>query len=403
MADIYDVAIVGGGVAGSFAALRLAEKHNNIKTILIEWGRPPFKRRRACEGFLGCFPSSDGKLYVDDLLKVKQFVDGRKVRHANNWVFDYLMEVNSMKLIKDSLPQQSIVKKIKEIDFSVTTNSYYQWKPDSIHLLSRNIAEQIETGGNIELSFDNQVYNILKRKGNFLISTANGDILCKKVILAVGRSGWRWCSELYKELGLTIKNDTANFGIRVEIAGQYMKEWNRSHCTLIKKNLELGPFSWSGTIIPEDHIDVVLSSFRSNEERWKSDKVSFSLLSSRYFKNQGTYQTDRLSKLAFLLFNERVSKEKLKLLMKKKSVLSMVPEYDWLPAVIEELESFIPNLITRGYYHVPNILPMVPEISINSHLETEIEGLFVAGESAGVRGIMAAALMGAVVGDSVCK
>lgn len=399
----YDVGIIGAGVAGSFAALRMAQSHPETKTIIFDFGRPPGKRRRQLEGWFGCFPASDGKLYSNDLEKVAKIVDGRKARHAHKWVMDVFNESDTMKLIKDTLPNSVALKRIQGANLTLQSNDHYQWKPESIHHLSRIVSEKIKDIGNVELNFDNEIHKISKKKGHFQITSANGEYLCKKVILCVGRSGWRWVNKLYKELGLSQSDDYASFGARVEMPTQYLKDFNRSHCTLTREGLEVGPFSWFGTIIPEDHADLVISNFRSNEDRWKSDKVSFSLLSSHFFKDAGCYQADRLGKLAFLLFNDRVSKERIKIFIKGESQLCYLPEYTWLKQTLEELDSVIPNLLTKGYLHLPNILPIASKIQLSSNLESEIEGLFVAGESAGVRGIIAAATMGSVVADSTNK
>ena len=82
----YDVGIIGAGVAGSFAALKIAKDHKNIKTILFDLGRPPMKRRRQLEGWLGCLPNSDGKLYLNDLDRVSNLVGAKKTKSAYNWV-----------------------------------------------------------------------------------------------------------------------------------------------------------------------------------------------------------------------------------------------------------------------------------------------------------------------------
>ncbi len=70
MSIYYDVAIVGAGMAGSMAAHRLIQKNPDIKIILIDIGRPPGKRRRQIEGFMGCFPNGDGKFYSSDVDKI---------------------------------------------------------------------------------------------------------------------------------------------------------------------------------------------------------------------------------------------------------------------------------------------------------------------------------------------
>jgi len=400
----YDVGIIGAGVAGSFAALRIAEKYPKINAILIDVGRPPGKRRRQIEGWLGCFPTGDGKIYMNDLDKVKDVVDGRKAAPAFKWVLDQLGEVNSMRLIKTSKISAAAKKRIKENGLEIQYNNYYQWKPESVHKLSKYMAEYIENIGNVTLCFDNEVYFISKvDKNTFQISTADGIINCHKLILCAGRSGWRWVTNLYDDLGIISNDDYAYCGVRLEIAANYFKDLNKSHLTIYDDDIEVGPFCWNGTIIQEDHSDLVISAFRSNEDRWRSDKVSFSLVKSMYFPNDGSVQADRIGKLSFVLFNDRVSKERVKLFMNKGSLLNQLPEFDWLTVTLERLNEVLPNLCSRGYLHVPNIVPMPAEINLGTNLESEIDGMFVAGESAGVFGIAAAATMGAICADSACK
>lgn len=400
--NIYDIAIIGAGVGGVFSALRLAKLHK-AKTILIEFGAGPAKRRRQLEGWLGSFPAGDGKLYTSNIDQILNIADGRKVNPAFRWVKEILEESTPLKLIKDSFPSASMQKKLGALGFDIISNDYFQWKPESIHKLSKIITDQIEESGLIEYSFNNEVFKILKKKNFFQISTENGDIHAKKVILAVGRSGWRWATKLYKDLGICSNDDYAKFGIRVEISGQHLKEFNKSHCTLVRSDLELGPFSWNGTIIPEDHADFATSAFRSNENRWRSEKVSFSVIGKRLYKNQGVHQTDRLGKLAHLLYEDRVAKERIKTFSKGKTQLNLLPEYNWLVPVLTEIEQFIPSLLGKGYFHTPDVLALPAEIRLNNSLESEIDGLFVIGESAGIKGIMGAAVSGSIAADSACK
>lgn len=403
MSNVFDIGIIGGGVAGCFAATRIAEKYPNNKVVLTDFGAKFSKRRRFLEGALGCFPNSDGKLYLNNLSQVSEIADGRKVNAAYKWVMETLSEVNPMKVIKDTMPSAAAQKRIKEAGFDITLNDHIQWKPESIHLLSRLISEKIEKAGNVQFSFDNEVFKILKKKNVFVISTATGDIFCKKIILCVGRSGWRWVNKLYKDLGLVVNDDYAYYGARIEISSQYLKDFNKSHCTLNKEGLECGPFSHSGTVIPEDHADLVTSAFRSNEDRWKSDKVSFSVLTSKYCPDNGCLQTERLGKLAFLLANDRVGKERIRSFMRKENELTLIPEYQCLFDIFTKLNLLIPNLLTKGYYYTPNVLTLTSKIRLGTNLESEIDGLYVAGESAGVVGLLSAALMGTVAADNICK
>lgn len=399
----YDIGIIGAGVAGAFSALRLAEHHKKSKIILFELGRPPQKRRRFLEGWFGCFPTGDGKIYTNDLGKILDIVDGRRAKPLSKWFYKKLEEINPAKPIKTKLPDAGLIKKITDAGFEIEKLNYAQWCPDSIHQLSKIVAERLEDSGNIDFSFDNEVYNFYKKNKGFILSTSEGDFKCKKIILCAGRTGWRWVNKLYRDLGILVRDDIAKYGITIEIPGQYMKNFNKSHCILRREDLEIGPFSWNGSIIQEDHANLTIAAFRSNENRWKTDKVFFPLIGKKHFPDEGCKQTDRLSRLAFLLFGDRVGREKIKYIMKCDSQLNLIPEYQWLKNTLEEINEIIPALISRGYYHCPSIETNLSEIRVGTNLSTEINGLYVAGESAGFVGLAAAGISGAIAAESAVK
>ena len=176
----YDIAIIGSGVAGTFAALRAAETHK-AKVILFELGHKPAKRRRQIEGFLGCFPTGDGKIYTNSIDQVLEQVDTKRANAANKFVFKQLEEVTNLKVIKDKMPNVSVQKRIESANFNISLNDYIQWKPESIHQLSKNIVEKIEGSKVLTQSFDNEVSKITKQKNGFIISNQEGDIFLAKI------------------------------------------------------------------------------------------------------------------------------------------------------------------------------------------------------------------------------
>lgn len=400
----YDVGIIGAGVAGAFATLKIAKDHKNAKTIVFDLGRPPMKRRRQLEGWLGCLPNSDGKLYLNNLNKVSDLVGVRKSKSAFGWFEKTLANIDTFKVSKDKSPNLSVEKKLKKIGYDIQLNDHIQIYPKDIHLLSKYMAEAIEINKNITFNFDSEVKTIYKQKNVFVITAEEQEFRCKKLIIAVGRSGWRWAGQLFNNLGIIDNNDIARFGIRVEMNSIHLKDFNKSNCSLLKgDDIEIGPLSWFGTVIPEDHVDVAISAFRSNENRWKSDKVSFSLIGNRPFPATGFEQTDRIGKLTFVLTNDRIIKERVSNLVSGKSKISIIPEYNWIKDTVQELSTVVPELMTKAYFHVPTINPMAPKINIGNNLETEVDGMFVAGESAGIHGILSAATMGIIVADQACK
>ena len=389
----FDVGIIGAGVAGAFATYKMAKDHKNTKTILFDLGRPPMKRRRQLEGWLGCLPNSDGKLYLNDIDKVADLTGLRKAKSAFTYLKHILHNVDDFKVTKDKSPSASMEKKLSKSGYQVSLNDYIQIYPKDIHLLSKYMADTIEKSGNVTFSFDNEVKSIHKQKGAFVVVTDTQEYKCKKLIIAVGRSGWRWAKDLFTNFGIVDNNDVAKFGIRVEINSGMMKDFNKSNCTLTKDNIEIGPLSWYGTVIPEDHLDLAISAFRSNENRWKSDKVSFSLIGNQPFPNTGFEQTDRIGKLTFILANDRIIKERVSSIMNGRSKISIIPEYNWLRDSIAQLAVVIPEILTKGYFHVPTITPSAPKIIIGYKLETDLDGMFVVGDIGVVLGILFAGLL----------
>lgn len=403
MPNIMDIGIIGCGVAGAFASLKIAQTHKDAKVVVFDIGRKWAKRRRQIEGFLGCLPNSDGKLYLSDIGKVSELVGAKRANSAHKQVDKIISNIIDLKVVKDKGPNIAVSKRLKKSGYDVSLNDYIQMYPKDIHLLSKYMAEHLEKDQNITFVFDNEVAKIYKNKGIFTITTETQEYKCKKLIIAVGRSGWRWAKQLYSDFGIIDNNDIARFGIRIETNSNIMKDFNKSNCTMIKDNIEIGPLSWYGTIIPEDHMDMAISAFRANENRWKSDKVSFTLIGQQQFPNGGFEQTDRIGKLTFLLANDRIIKERVSHILTGKSKISIIPEYDWLKAAILDFATVLPEVLTKSYFHVPTIAPFAPKINIGTNLESDIAGMFVVGESANVHGILSAACMGIIASDAVCK
>lgn len=406
----YDIGIVGAGIAGSLAAFRLSKKHPALKIALFDIGRPPGKRRRQLEGFMGCLPVGDGKLYPNDIEELisplfkEKFLDGRKVRPIGDEILSWIESIQKTKLIKTSKISSSLYKKISK-DFAIQELNYYSWKPSQIHEFMKEISDELENSNNISKLFDTIITKIEKNKNEYFVYSNNVQFLCKKIIIATGRSGWRYLGELFQNLQIEYIDNMSTYGIRAEMPLKFLKDFNGSHCRLINSSEEVGIFDWNGTVIPEDHSDnLVISAFRSNEDRWKSEKVSFPILIKNYAgAHRGASEAERISKLVFLLSNDRVNKEKIKTLIKGDSQFSMLPEFDKIKKIIEKINEFIPDLILHGSYYVPMLIPHPPITKLNSDLETEQEGCYLAGEAADIFGIISSMVTGFIVADAVTK
>jgi hypothetical protein len=316
---------------------------------------------------------------------------------------DQLNEIDILKGIKSKQPLPTLKKTIYDKGFELKIHNYDQWTPDQIHQLSKISSDKIEAAGNVTLSFDTEVFDFLKNDKKFIVNTSQGEFICKRLILGAGRSGWRWINTIYKNLGLLQTENVAKFGVKIEMPGSALKEFHKAHCSLIREDLEIGPLQWSGSIIQEDHEDMTLAAFRSNESRWKSDKVFFSVQKNIEVNSNPCFYVDRIAKLSHLLSGDRVGREKIKTFSNGIGDLSEMPEYSWVTSTLKSLDAIFPNIINRGYFHVPDIDTNISKINIANNLETEVDGLFVAGECAGVKGIAAAGIMGAIAAEGAAK
>ena len=401
---IFDVGIIGGGMAGVFAAYKLAKTSKDVKCIMFDIGRPQGKRRQQLCGWLGVLPNSDGKLYHSNVDDVAELVGSRKANTSFSFFKEVLRNVVDFKTIKDRPLNQSLEKRLKKLDYNIRLNNYSQIYPKDVHALSKFMVTDINATKNVLYSFDNEVLEVTKTKNLFTIQTERQEYKCRKIILCTGRAGWRWASKLYTNFGIVKDNSLSRFGVRVEMPAHNLKEFNRSGCTLSKAGqMEVGPFSWNGTIIPEDHEDLAISAFRSNENRWKTDKVSFQMISNIETENNGFQQTDRIGRLTFILTNDRILKEKVSTLLNDKSRISIIPEYQRIKEDLMELSQVIPDLTSKAYFHVPTLIPLPPRIQIAKNLSTEVDGMFVAGETAGKIGLLSAAMMGVIAATEIVK
>lgn len=228
---VYDIGIIGAGVAGVFAAYKIAKENSECKTIVFELGRPPLKRRRQLEGWLGALPNSDGKLYLSDSDRVSSLIGTRSTKDANKFVTSTLKNVSDLSSVKDKGPSASLKKKLEKNGYDLFLNDYIQLYTKEIHNLSKLISQFIESSENFTYNFDDEVVSVTKQKGVFCIQTQTKEFKCKKILISVGRSGRRWSGDLFKKLGIIENNDISRYGIRAEMPASALKDLNKSTYT----------------------------------------------------------------------------------------------------------------------------------------------------------------------------
>lgn len=390
----YDIAILGCGVAGATAAYALRQSQKSV--ALIDVGMPPLKRRRQMEGWLGLLPSSDGKLFLND---IDHCFFNKDV--AFGQVQDLLSHAGSFKINESEKINNNFIKTAQSNDFSIEYYNWMQLYPKDIHQLSRYMNSQIENLDNYCQYFEVEISDVFHDNDIYTIDFGeDGQITAKKIIVALGRSGWRTAHHIFKKFNLIKDNTKAKVGVKIETKSDNLKEFKNSILKLKSDHhrITLGPFLSNGTVIPEDHIEMAQASFRSNEKRWESTYTTFDLI-QEFDTPDAFTMVDRLSKLTWLLGNDRIIKESTTYITNGKSKLFQLEEYQFLRSSFQTISNLFPEILERSYYYAPLIVPEAAEIELDSNLQSNMPGLYCIGESARIPGLLGAMISGMKMGD----
>lgn len=238
-----DVVIIGGGLAGIFAAYELILKAPQASVLLIEQGDSIEKR--SCPIIAGKVPRCIN-CPVCDIMRgfggAGAFSDGKFnfTTKFGGWLTDYLPEKEVMSLI-------DYVDEVNQ-SFGATADVYSTETPaadvirlkalgEDIHLLDARckhvgteknrvllkkfsdfLAERIELWTNVKVD------TFEPADGGYRLVTTKGEISCDYLIAAPGRAGAEWFAEECRRLDLKLLNNQVDIGVRVELPALVFKE-----------------------------------------------------------------------------------------------------------------------------------------------------------------------------------
>jgi uncharacterized FAD-dependent dehydrogenase len=234
----YDIIIVGGGAGGVFASYELTKLGSGARVLLLEKGHALERRHcpislgkvsacihcEPCEimnGFGGAGSLSDGKynittefggdlhshIGVPKALEFMNYVDSVLVGNGGADAKLYSTGGGDLKTLALKNNLHLLDAKVRHLG------------TDRNVKIMANIYDYIKDNVTIEFSAD--VETVEKTDSGFSVMTKGGEFFtCTDLILASGRSGSHWLSDVMNKFGVALKSNRVDIGVRVELPAE---------------------------------------------------------------------------------------------------------------------------------------------------------------------------------------
>lgn len=240
----YDVCIIGAGIAGICAAYELSIR-TNLSIALIEQGNEI--KKRVCpklqdkkiekclnckhcnimNGFGGAGGFSDGKYNITTEFGgwLNEYLSDEEVIEKIEYVNDIIMKFGATDKITDDNSEfaNKFSRKALEYDLHLKRAKVKHIGTENNFNVLVNMFEYLKD--KIEIVCDTKVEKISKSGKRYILDiSGKNTVSCKYLIAAPGRSGSVWFSKQCEELGILLKNNQVDIGVRVELPEEVMHD-----------------------------------------------------------------------------------------------------------------------------------------------------------------------------------
>jgi hypothetical protein len=459
MAD-YDVVLVGAGPAAIFCALELIWRHPGLRLLMLEKGRdikerhcPSRELQAPCfhcpscaivSGWGGAGAFSDGKLALStevggllgQHLEHKQFADGIDYVHDVYIRFGAPLSVYGLERLDEiaALQRRAALAGLRLVPAPIRhlgtgrTQEVLQQMQDYL----------LECG--VEIRTKSPVASLFTIEGAVagVVTGDDEEIRAEYVVCAPGRQGSEWMSQEADRLGLQMRINPVDIGLRIELPAVVMEPI--TSLTYEAKFLYSTPtfedavrtfcMNPHGEVVMENTDGIISVNGHSHAET-KTEYTNFALLVSKSFTEPfkepiayGKYIASLanmlgggviVQRLGDLLSGHRSTRERITkglvvptLQEATPGDLSLVLPYRHFTAILEMLKAL--DQVASGVYSRHTLLYGVEvkfyssRLDVSDTLETGIHNLFVAGDGAGItRGLAQASLSGVVVARAISE
>ena len=451
----YDVAIIGGGIGGLMAAYGLRSADASLRIAVLEKGREIDRRKcpasggRSCvycpvcsitSGFAGAGAFSDGKF---NLGTAYGGTLGEELGEAT--AMDYIRRVSAVLdrftpagiEVREYGSNEALKLKCLQNNLRLLDMNVKHLGTDNNLLIMRRLIEWLGQNG-VDLCAETDVQRVEAIPGGYLLHTQKGSVTAGQLVIATGRSGAEFVGSLCKQLGIRMRSNAVDIGVRVEMKDAIWREFSSQiyepkilfRTKTFEDRTRMFCFNQGGIVSAENNDNVITANGHSfADPAKKTENCNFAILSSIRFTepfNNPTEYAKSFSKMANLIGNGNVLVQRFGDLIRGRRTndhrLGQNTVIPTLKATAGDISLALPHRILTNIIETIYALDRVAPGTANDDtllygLESKYysikpehdssfricDGVYLIGDGSGIcRGLSQSGAMGLFVADSIC-